>query len=129
MKALIEIAIGFLLGIGSIVISLLYNSQEQHEIWVILLVNIATVYMGFGISDGKKTEKVREVIFELLVIIVAFLGLWASSLFLVFGYLIHGSWDLATKRSMINTNAQKWHPPFLMVFDWTIGIWLIWWFH
>ena len=126
MKALKEVSIGLLLGIVSISFSSFFNEQQQLEIWVILLVVIASIYIGFGINDGRKTEMLTEVTFGILFIVVAFLGLWVSVWILIGGYFLHGIWDLVHRPSMIETNVQKWYPPFCMVYDWTIAIWLMW---
>ena len=126
MKALNEIGVGLLLGIDSILISLLFNDQQQLEIWAILLVVIASIYIGFGINDGRRKEMVTEVIIGILFIAVAFLGLWVSIWFLVGGYFLHGIWDIVHRPTMVSTKVQKWYPPFCMVYDWTVGIWLAW---
>lgn len=126
MKTLKEISIGLVLGLISIFISFLFNEQQQLEIWVILLAVIASIYIGYGINDGRKIKMLTEVIFGIFFIVIAFLGLWVSVWILVGGYVLHGLWDLVHRPSMIDTNFQKWYPPFCMVYDWTIAIWLMW---
>ena len=120
---------GLLIGVGlgliSILFSLIFEPSRQIELWAILLVVIAAIYIGFGISDGRTTEMVIEILNGVFFIVLAILGMWYSVYFLVAGYILHGFWDILHRSKTVKTNVQKWYPPFCMIYDWVIGSWLI----
>ncbi len=120
-----ELLIGAGLGLSSILISLVFEPSRQIELWAIILVIIAAIYIGFGISDGRKKEMIIEFLNGAFFIILAVLGIWYSIYFLITGYILHGFWDILHGSKQIKTNVQEWYPPFCMIYDWTIGIWLI----
>lgn len=120
-----EIAIGVILGLTSILLSLLFSLEQQSEIWGFLMIIIASIYIGFGISDGRIKEMITEIIAGSIFIILAILGIWESTYFLVIAYIGHGFWDIIHKPKLVDTNVQKWYPKFCMFYDWVIGLWLI----
>ena len=98
------------------------------EILALLLSAIAAVYVGFALSDGRIKLILIEAGVALTFLVVSALGLQISSLFLAAGYFIHGGWDSLHHPSGIQTKITGWYPPFCLIYDWLLAIFIILWF-
>lgn len=104
---------------------LLVSQEKQNDLWGILLVVIASDYIGFGIMDGRMKQKLIEIAICTGFVVLSVLGLWYSAWFLVIGYVGHGIWDYIHDHRLVVTKIKRWYPPFCMIYDWLIGAWLL----
>ena len=120
-----EVLMGLGLGAISIALSLLFGVEKQREIWGFLLIVIGAIYIGFAISDGRMKEMIIEISIASVFIAIAIMGIWYSIYFLIGGYFLHGLWDLVHSPKGVKTDVQKWYPPFCLIYDSVIGLWLL----
>lgn len=126
--------IGLLAGIipAAIVIGFTFLLPEQIvlDFFRILLACIAAVYIGFAFSNP---ESKKDVFIELanitLYLALLLLSIMVTPYFLITGYFWHGLWDAIhhEKLRLVKTRVPEWYIFFCMVFDWAIGLFLIWW--
>jgi len=93
----------------------------------LLLGVIAAIYIGFAISDGRKHVIVLEIAVASVFILLALLGMWGKPVWLVIGYFAHGGWDLLHHPGKLGTKVRKWYPPVCAVYDWLVGLYLLYW--
>ncbi len=125
MKYQREALLGVFLAAISIPFVCLFPEEKQNDLWAILLVVIASDYIGFGIMDGRMKQKLIEIAICTGFVVLSVLGLWYSAWFLVIGYIGHGIWDYIHDHRLVMTKIKKWYPPFCMIYDWLIGAWLL----
>ena len=92
---LLAIFIGIILAFGSIILTKKYLSPtNEKRYYSLTLIPIAMIYIGFsyyyGATDTLRVELIGVMIFS----VFALLGQFVSLLFLIIGYLLHGSWDI-----------------------------------
>ena len=117
----------FLAG-GTVSLSLSLPHARAIVLLAILLAALATMYVGAALSTGRTPHVLVESLAAGAFVALATLGVWCSPLFLVFGYLTHGLWDLAHHRQQIATRVPDWWPPLCLVYDWVIaGAICLWW--
>ncbi|MDH5445208.1 MAG: hypothetical protein OEY52_06585 [Gammaproteobacteria bacterium] len=93
----------------------------------LLLGVIAAIYIGFAISDGRKHVLLLECAVAAVFILLALLGMWGKPVWLVIGYFAHGAWDLIHHPGKLGTKVRKWYPPACVVYDWVVGLYLLYW--
>lgn len=93
----------------------------------LLLGVVAAIYIGFAIADGRKDVIYIECSIATLFILLAILGMWGKPVWLVIGYFAHGLWNLVHNRAGIKTNVRKWFPPLCLLYDWLVGVYLLFW--
>jgi hypothetical protein len=81
------------------------------------LAMIAAIYMGFAFSDGRPSIVILELAVGGVFITLALLGVWASSIFIAVGLVLHGLWDLAHRPGGVGTKLPAWYPPFCAAYD------------
>ena len=90
------------------------------------LAMIAAIYMGFAFSDGRPSIVILELSVATVFIVFALLGVWASSLFIAVGLVLHGLWDLTHRPGGVRTKLPAWYPPFCAAYDFVFaGIFLV----
>ncbi|GAB5494324.1 MAG: hypothetical protein Phog2KO_45390 [Phototrophicaceae bacterium] len=127
MKHSSEIAFGVGLA-GAIVLFAQFLTDEQTiEFFAIVLAVIASIYVGFALSDGRLREIAIEVFTAIIFGICALAGLWVFPIALPIGYIAHGFWDMVHHQHGIKTKVIDWYIPFCVVVDWLLGAYLIFW--
>lgn len=118
---------GLFLGLVAVSVGLILPSEMEREFFAMLLFGIATIYLGFAVADGRP----REIAIEVTVIVVfgllALGGLWFAPVLLVIGYFAHGIWDVVHHPHGVQTSIRRWYPPFCLVVDWVISVYLLGW--
>lgn len=95
----------------------------------VLLGMIAGAYLGFAAADGR----VRALGVESAGITIT-LGLAVAAVvldapvLLAAGYAFHGLWDLAHHPRALDTAVPGWYPPFCLVYDVAVGVFVLAWF-
>ena len=84
---------------------------------VISLAAIATIYMGFGLADGRLLIAILELSVATAFVVLALLGLWLAPAFVAAGLMLHGVWDLLHRPHGVTTKLPSWYPPFCAAFD------------
>lgn len=122
-----EIMVGSLLAAVFILIAHLLPDAQTHEFLSMVLVGIATAYIGFAVADGRRKTFIIEIAGVIGFCICTAIGLWLAPVALVIGYFGHGIWDVVHHPHGIQTHVTRWYIPFCLVFDWVIGAYVIYW--
>lgn len=122
-----EFIVGVVLALLTISFILMFPKQKILELLVILLAVIASIYLGFALSDGRKREIMIEISGMFFFLALAIFGLWISPYFLIAGYLIHGVWDVIHNHKIIQTEVVEWYKILCLVYDWVIAIFILLW--
>jgi len=83
----------------------------------VALAAIGTVYVGFGLMDGRLGAAALETIAATAFMVLALVGLWAAPVLVGIGLVAHGVWDLAHGPHRITTRIPGWYPPFCAAYD------------
>jgi hypothetical protein len=121
------VLIGLFLALITVAVLAFLSVERVIELTAMLLAVIAAVYICFALADGRESVKRVEVATAVLFIIVALVGLWLNPWFLVLGYIGHGVWDWLHHNDHIHADVVGWYPPLCAVYDWVLGIGLIFW--
>ncbi len=89
---------------------------DPATVYALGLALIATVYVGFGVADGRPTVIAVEVVVASVFVVVAALGVTGSGWLLVAGLAGHGVKDLWQHRTGFVANT-RWWPPFCAAVD------------
>jgi len=122
-----ELILGIVLALLSIFFILMFPKQKMLELLSILLAVIASIYVGFALSDGRKREILIEISGMFFFLVLAIFGLWVSPYFLISGYLFHGVWDVIHNHKIIQTEVVEWYRILCLVYDWVIAIFIFLW--
>ncbi len=122
-----ETLLGVALAAPTIIIALIIPKVYALDSFALLLAFIAAVYLGFALVDGRMKQLMIEITFIVFIVSLAALGLWVSPYFFVAGYFAHGAWDILHHPKGIQTKLVSWWPPFCLVYDWIIAVFLMWW--
>ena len=116
-----EIAVGVLLAALTAAVALALPRSLAAELFAVLLVLIASVYVGFGLRESRARERNVEVLTAAGFVLVALLGLWVSPYLWVVGLVGHGAWDLAHYPHGLQAKIPGWYAPFCAAYDWVLG--------
>jgi hypothetical protein len=87
-----------------------------------LLAGIGFVYLGFAVSDGRKSAIMVQAVSALVFIWVAQIAVREeSNLLLGLGFVAHGIWDAFHHEHHGWTRVRTYYPPFCAVADFVIG--------
>lgn len=112
---------GIFLAAAAILIATLFPKQKALDLFALLLVLIAAVYLGFALLDGRRRELSIEIVSMTFIFFLSALGLWVTPIFLVIGYVAHGLWDILHHPKGIQTKVVRWWPPFCVMIDWIVA--------
>jgi hypothetical protein len=90
----------------------------------IVLAAVGTVYMGFGIADGRLEAAIMECFVAFVFWGIAILGALYSPLLLAVSFFAHALWDLAHHYGGVKTKVRIWYPPFCALYDCIVGLFL-----
>jgi len=100
-------------------------AEKRIDLAAMLMMLIASIYIGFGIADGDPRHLLVEIAGAVVFGGVTMLGLWVSPYWLVAGLVLHGFYDLVHHPEAIQTPIKDWYPPFCAVVDWLVGGYLL----
>ena len=104
----------------------LFLSKEIGTLVIALSIAIiAGAYVGFGVSDGRPSIIIMELIVAGLFCVMALLGILWSPYWFVFALFTHGLWDLAHHNGSFGANIPHWYIPFCVVIDWVAAVGLL----
>ena len=124
-----EVYIGAILAVVTAVIVMLLPKPQALDLLALILVFAAAVYIGFVLLDCRRKERILELAAFSLCAAAALLGLWFSPLILAAGFLAHGLWDSLHHPKAIQTRVVQWVPPFCLIYDWLVAVFIVWWWH
>jgi len=128
MEYFITILKGSALAIVTIGISLYIPEHLIYPFFALLLTFAAGVYVGFAIVDKAHYQEYKlQVLFSLIIIAMAFLGIWILPLLIAVGWAIHGLWDLLHHLRQLKTETGKSYPLLCLSYDFIIA-WYIFYF-
>jgi len=85
-----------------------------------VIVLIASVYIGFAVADGRPRVIAIECSVALLFVGIAAAAVTGSAWLLVAGYFGHGCKDLWQHRTHF-VSGTRWWPPFCAAVDWVVA--------
>jgi hypothetical protein len=85
---------------------------------------IAAVYLGFAVADGRPRVIAVESTIAAVFVMLAAIGVTATSWLLVVGYAGHGLKDYWQQRRQYVANT-RWWPPFCAAVDWLVAAVLV----
>lgn len=118
---------GIVMALLTILFLSLFPRQKTLELLVILLSIIASIYIGFALSDGRRREILIEISAMFFFWAMAVFGLWISPYFLIAGYVIHGFWDIIHNPKIIQTEVVEWYKVLCMAYDWVMAVFILVW--
>lgn len=115
--------VGLVGGLVAIATALLLPNADDARLSLgTLLAGIGFVYLGFAVSDGRKSAIVVQAISALVFLWVAQIGIReGSNLLLALGFVAHGIWDALHHEHHGWTRVRTYYPPFCAVADFVIG--------
>ncbi len=126
----IGLAIGVILAAVTITIALMLPKAIALQFFMVLLMGIAAVYIGFTFSNaGRKQDIVVEMANIAMYIVLVLLSLSITPYLLVAGYFWHGLWDaIHHKRiNLVQTKVPEWYIYGCILYDWIIGFFILAW--
>lgn len=124
------LTIGIILVAVTIAISLALPKANALQYLTVLLMGIATVYLGFTFSNaGRKQDIIIEMVNITMYIVLVLLSIGITPYFLVAGYFWHGVWDIIhhKKVNLVQTKVPEWYIYGCILYDWVIGIFILVW--
>ncbi len=124
------LAIGIILVTITIAVTLLLTKENALQFLTVLLMGIATVYLGFAFSNaGRKQDIIIEIANITMYIVLVLLSMWITPYFLVAGYFWHGVWDAIhhKKINLVQTKVPEWYIYGCILYDWIVGIFILAW--
>ena len=110
------VAWGVLFGCLQAASPLAFPWLEPTTVYALGLALIASVYIGFGVADGRSKVVVGEIGVASAFLVVAAVGVTGSAWLLVAGLGGHGLKDLWQHRTRFVANT-RWWPPFCATVD------------
>lgn len=104
------LTIGIILVAVTIAISLALPKANALQYLTVLLMGIATVYLGFTFSNaGRKQDIIIEMVNITMYIVLVLLSIVITPYFLVAGYFWHGVWDIIhhKKVNLVQTKVPE----------------------
>src|SRR3954452_6119261 len=90
---------------------------DPATVYALGLALIASIYIGFGVADGRpKVISVESAVAGMFVVIAA-AAVTGPAWLIVLGLAAHGLKDLWQHRSQF-VSGTRWWPPFCLVVDW-----------
>ena len=107
---------GIVVGLLQAATPLLFWWLDSATVYALGLAVIASVYIGFAVADGRPKVIAVETVVASLFVLVAAVGVTASSWVLVAALLGHGLKDAWQHRTGFVANT-RWWPPFCAAVD------------
>lgn len=129
MEYIITILKGAALALITIGISLYIPEDIFYPFFALLLTFAAGVYAGFAIVDKDHYQEYKlQVLFSLIFIALAVLGIWKLPLLIAVGWAIHGLWDLLHHLRQLKTETGRSYPLFCLSYDFIVAwyIYYVW---
>ncbi|MEL6269488.1 MAG: hypothetical protein AAFR22_06730 [Chloroflexota bacterium] len=101
------------------------SPDKRVDVAALITMLIASIYVGFGIADGRPRHLMIEIVGLTFFSGLTLLGLWVSPFWLVAGLMLHGVYDLIHHPGAIPTEIAAWYPPFCAIYDWLVGGYLL----
>jgi hypothetical protein len=86
-------------------------------VYALGLALIASVYIGFGVADGRSKVIAVESAVAGMFVVIAAAAVTGPAWLIVLGLAAHGLKDLWQHRSQF-VSGTRWWPPFCLVVDW-----------
>lgn len=117
---LIPVAVGFALALPFLGFFQLHP-DGAFDLLALILALTGGIYVGAALRGGTRGRLAFETIAAAALVIMAFLGLSWSPLWIAAGFALHGAWDLAHHTGAVTHGVRRWFPPFCASWDWAIA--------
>lgn len=117
------IIIGILSGFLTILVIVIMKLKDKPAIYSMILTGIGFLYVGYTWSDTPSLLicSLQAICFLLL----AYFGIKKNLYFLIAGYFLHGTWDMAYNLFSNSDLIPPHYDMFCLSIDFTIGFYLI----
>lgn len=122
MKA---VAAGVLLALLTLRTMYMFTVPVSYQLFALFYAYTTCVYLGAALSDSRISWLSVETLMSFVFFTFAFLGLVHSSIWLVFGYALHGIWDMLHHPRIIKTKIVRWFPPLCAAFDFIVAVFIL----
>ena len=123
-----ELLSGIGLAAATCFILTLLPSDYARDLTAILLVLIASIYLGFSLASQGQLKFRSQAAGSILFIVLALLGLWVNWWFLVAGLVLHGVWDYMHHGHRGRGVVPSWYIPFCAGYDVSMGLFIAFYF-
>jgi fucose 4-O-acetylase-like acetyltransferase len=117
---LAPVAWGVVVGLLQTASPLVFWWLDAATVYALGLALIASIYIGFAVSDGRRHVIAVESAVATVFIVVAAAAITGSPWLLVLGFFGHGLKDFWQHRRQFVDNT-RWWPPFCAVIDWVVA--------
>jgi hypothetical protein len=93
-------------------------------VYALGLALIATIYIGFGVADGRRKIIAVETVVAAAFVVIAAVAVTGPAWLLVVGLAGHGLKDAWQQRTQFVANT-RWWPPFCATVDWVAALILL----
>jgi hypothetical protein len=118
---------GTVLGLAVCLALSLLEPRRAVELLALVLAATASVYIGAALAEGRSDHLVMEVAIFIPVLLAAVAGLWHSTPWLAFGFLLHGAWDFFHHPRPVGAQVGPNFPPLCITFDAVVGVFVLAW--
>ena len=101
--------------------------SDTSAVFSCFLALTACVYGGAALTPAGANYGRVELPIVGVVFFTAVLGIIIGPVWLVVGYLIHGTWDILHHNKYVGTPIVSWFPPFCAVFDFIVAVAIYFW--
>jgi multisubunit Na+/H+ antiporter MnhB subunit len=95
------------------------------DLLALILAMTGGIYLGAALHGGSRGRVGFESLVAAVLVILAFLGLAWSPLWIALGFVLHGAWDLAHHTGAVRHGVRRWFPPFCAAWDWAIAAMIV----
>ena len=117
------VLIGVLSGLLTILMIAVLKKLDKPTIYGLILSGIGFLYVGFTWTDWQAL--IVNALQAIFFLFLAYFGIKKNISFLIAGYFLHGSWDLAYSLFPASSLIPPHYDLFCLSIDFTIGFYLL----
>jgi hypothetical protein len=95
------------------------------DLLALLLAFTGGIYYGAALHGGGRGRVAFEGALGGVLVLLGFLSLAWSPLWMAAGYALHGLWDLMHHTGAVKHGVRRWFPPFCASWDWIIAAMIV----
>src|SRR5215204_199767 len=123
MHNMTAVVIGILSGLLIIMIFSILKRFDKPTIYGLILAGIGFLYVGFTWTD--LTALILNAVQAIFFVLLAYFGIKKHLFFLIAGYFLHGTWDLAYDLFQKSDLIPPHYDLFCLSIDFTMGLYLL----
>ncbi len=123
MHKMTAVVIGILSGLLIIMTFSILKRFDKPTIYGLILAGIGFLYVGFTWTD--LTALIINAVQAIFFVLLAYFGIKKHLFFLIAGYFLHGTWDLAYDLFQKSDLIPPHYDLFCLSIDFTMGLYLL----